>query len=416
MKNLLNSLSTIVAIVFTALTLFAVDREGGGGPGGGDHVKDRILLAKEYALKILRSSQCHQYFTPQQCQTMEKKLNNGKPITWHNDEKSCLRAVVDGKNQCVKARTTADLESPIEIDIAAVSRSAISFVEATILLIHEVGHAIKLSESLITDERVIKLLSKQSVELAQDILSSGDIGASTALKGPVNLQYCQQVVAALKKIYQREAIGASGLLRRGFDLSREIQKEHESFFDQIWKNIGEQGQNDIKNFLMTRTDALPDSDVKQSWSDEVMDFEKKLRHYTSSVQDELAEQKILVPAREIPPSSKDMHVHSLNAYYKNKTVYFEVCTYHYEDTHMVNATRFSECSHIEFYLSSSVTRPRVSSLESNRRLFGDGGVYQNFIVRGQPYSLWSYPEEEQWAFKNAGYDCEKKISDSIKRQ
>ena len=152
MKNLLNMTLITLAMAFTPLTLFA----GGGGPGGGNYTNDRILLAKSYGLGFLKDQKCLSYFTEEQCQKMLEKLS-GSPITWHDSLASGpLTIVRDNQEITVTARTHSDSKSPIEIDIRRTS--SITLPEAFVLVLHEAGHSVGLSENLITDERVIQML------------------------------------------------------------------------------------------------------------------------------------------------------------------------------------------------------------------------------------------------------------------
>lgn len=403
MKLYLLSMATALSIA----TVFA--HAGETGTHGGNHLKDRFLLAKAFALKVLADKQCETVFTRDQCEQMHSKLIQSGSLQWFEKDDQCLRGLVKGVEQCVTAHTTSEMSSPIVIDINSAQRTKISIEEAIILLVHEAGHAIGLSDALITDQKVIQLFSTQEFRNLKRLLLDINGQPMNEPGDGVSSQSCKILKEALEKIYDRDMIGSSGIARKGWDLVNRVRGEHDKFFDEVWDELGEKGRKDILDFLMTRTSALADDYSFNN--DDIFYFAQKMSGYLTKTKSRLDEEGALQPARFVPAFDRDLHKHWVDVYYRNHVVKFEICTFHYEDTNLVNSTRFDECSSLAFSIPPYIDPSLPMRSNVDRRSFDNDGGSRSIIIQGQQYSFWNFPKREEWALKNIGYKCEKKLTE-----
>jgi hypothetical protein len=129
---------------------------------GGDHLRDRFLLAKDFAERLFEHPVCHEFFGKAHCLKLVKKLKSHALPKWWTDEKNPLKCLVEGFKdpQPVIACTTEEETSPIEIDIPQAQKRPPTFLEAIILMGHEAGHVLKTSKSLLTDRILILMLNQ----------------------------------------------------------------------------------------------------------------------------------------------------------------------------------------------------------------------------------------------------------------
>jgi hypothetical protein len=144
--------------VIFLLHSISVQAQRGAEGHGSNHVKTRILWAREIAMGVLASSSCESKFSVYQCETMRKKLSRGR-LVWHLDPKNPLKVVLHGVEQEVTVWTTKELDAIIKVDL--VKAEELGPLEAIVTMLHEAGHAVDLSDDLVTDQLVIEILKEE---------------------------------------------------------------------------------------------------------------------------------------------------------------------------------------------------------------------------------------------------------------
>lgn len=155
------------SIVCSLVLIFGASVFADGGEGhGGNHVKNNILWAQKISGNILQSETCFKMLEESNCQKMAQKM--AIEIQWHESVHPSvagqptkivpLIAKLNGKDIIVTFRTTPELISPI---VADVNRAAsLTVTDIILLLWHEVGHHLKISDDLTLDRLVLKELSE----------------------------------------------------------------------------------------------------------------------------------------------------------------------------------------------------------------------------------------------------------------
>lgn len=158
-----------ILLLLTALIL-PLTSIAGTGTHGGDPMKDRFIIALEDAKLFLNDLACAKSFSASECKTMILKLRtvqksecDGEKLCWYNTDPTkpqlALKPMLFGHGIEAILETTEDLYSSITVDIIRAKALQVSPVEALVGILHEAGHAIKLSDALITDELIIKMLT-----------------------------------------------------------------------------------------------------------------------------------------------------------------------------------------------------------------------------------------------------------------
>jgi hypothetical protein len=170
----------LAAVHTLALSAFA-----GNGVKGGQPMKDRYLLALKTAIAVTQSKRCSSVFSTEECLKMNRKLTAtqnrkfiatqvdeciGQKICWYNEDSEQpqppLRPILGGKVIDALLVTTEEIESPIIVDVLRSTEIKVTPYEAVIVILHEAGHGIGLSDSLETDRRFISLLGPTEAQLS----------------------------------------------------------------------------------------------------------------------------------------------------------------------------------------------------------------------------------------------------------
>ncbi|MEQ1665443.1 MAG: hypothetical protein ABL927_08725 [Bdellovibrionales bacterium] len=159
MKNYAKSLNKWVTKSFCVATIVVAGLQNAfaGAEGhGGDHVRDRVLMAKLAANRFLVSADCAKSFSQKDCNILSQKLESAA-LDWYTDKNIPLMANVNGRDEEVTARTLPKMTAPITINLVRAENA--SLPELTVLLIHEVGHSLNLSHSLTSDSKAISAMA-----------------------------------------------------------------------------------------------------------------------------------------------------------------------------------------------------------------------------------------------------------------
>jgi hypothetical protein len=164
----------IFALIAVFFGLHSKQAVAGDSAHGSEPMKDRFIIARQQAIRVLGSPEATNYFTASQIVQMVLKLLSTDPRTDQNcyERKLCwynvnsdvmlppLKAELDGKKIDAILTTTPDKTSPIIIDIGRSKSLNLSQKLAVVTLVHEAGHSIGISDALISDERIIDLLQR----------------------------------------------------------------------------------------------------------------------------------------------------------------------------------------------------------------------------------------------------------------
>jgi len=182
-------------LFFALVSIFVFNTPSFGGESGAhgaDPMKDRFIMAKDGAITILKSPKSQAFFTKGQLKLMVEKLQTPDPnapttlcfeqkLCWYNTDPTNpqppLRAELNGRPIEAVLSTTTEISSAIQIDIYRAKLLGIDSKLAVVMLIHEAGHAVGLSDDLTTDSRIIKLL-EQYPELLNSISKINDPSSS----------------------------------------------------------------------------------------------------------------------------------------------------------------------------------------------------------------------------------------------
>jgi hypothetical protein len=105
---------------------------------------------------------------------MDEKLSRAI-LTWRRSTDEPLTVYFNGVTQEVTARTTNRLEGQIEIDLGKANNA--NLLELIVLMAHEVGHVIGLSDSLITDSKIIEImLNEPELSAIAEVINSKTVG------------------------------------------------------------------------------------------------------------------------------------------------------------------------------------------------------------------------------------------------
>lgn len=378
-----------------SLSLATISWASGTGTHGGNHIKERFLLAKEYAVNLLSDQICLKVFKKDECKKMSSKLRNA-PLDWYENSNQCLKAVVRGHEQCVTAKTTPELKSVILIDILAATRTKISFQESVILLIHEAGHSIGLSEDYITDKKIIKILPKDLLKKADKFSED----ASWVRDNFGSLQFCKNMKEALEKIFETEIINSTGALSLSRDIQEEMRSNHRQILDEVALSLSQNPDLKLIDYLYNRRETRS-RDNEDDLQAQMLDRADKYIQHSRNM---IIRSGFWQDPTIIPSLNQDIRKSNVTVRFDNSTLVVQVCSFHYANTQLVNGTHVHQCSTLKAI-------PKFSNdqwaFELERDLFVYIPGVSTFEVNGQDVAFKNFPEKDIWVLKQLGVRCER---------
>jgi len=163
----------VLVVIITLQVFFGAVTYAGDSAHGSDPMKDRFIIARARAIKILRSQALVKYFNANERSRMIKKLTLADPLAdpktcfegklcWYNTEplnpQPPLRAELYGQAIDPILSTTPEENSIILIDINRAKNLGLSDELAVVSICHEAGHTIGRSDNLEVDKIIIKYL------------------------------------------------------------------------------------------------------------------------------------------------------------------------------------------------------------------------------------------------------------------